>query len=438
MSFLKEQVSRVSEIKAHLANYFNLNSENIEKVKQNSLKSSISLSKSSNSHSEKSQKSSKSSHSKAHSKSSKSSHSSSSHKSSSRGSDASYFAILERRKTADHAKLIADQEEERANRKLKILEKTLELEKEKIESEIVEARNKAVLAEFETRYDDVSQFSENEYDCESKLRTRKFSFEEKSIEKNSLDLIKPYLKPSYIHPNSGTITLNKNKNTNIQNIDIITSSNNNNNLTYNEHIINENNNNFNLIQGTKLSDNNIIQPIKSNPVQLINIQPVSYNNKQSIPYNNKIQTISNNENQSISENNNEQNLIEVHNQDSKNDSADTPILNSNHHNQSVTMPADKHSPLSKNSSTTDTSQTLFVKKNPVDKFIDDLVEGVETSFKTESASMNLQLALQQEYEMRHLPAIELIRFDGSPEKWPEFIDSFYQNIHSKITFSNNS
>ena len=43
--------------------------------------------------------------------------------------------------------------QEHANRKLEILEKTLELEKEKLENEEIEARNKAILAEFETRYD---------------------------------------------------------------------------------------------------------------------------------------------------------------------------------------------------------------------------------------------------------------------------------------------
>ena len=66
---------------------------------------------------------------------------------------------MERRKTADHAKLIAYQEEVHAKRKLKILEKTLELEIEKLENENIEARNKAILAEFETRYGGVSQFS---------------------------------------------------------------------------------------------------------------------------------------------------------------------------------------------------------------------------------------------------------------------------------------
>ena len=85
--------------------------------------------------SEKSQKSSKSSH----SKSSKSSQSSSSHKSNSNITKASCFTILERRKTGDHAKLIANQEEERAYRKFKILEKALEFEKEKLENEKIEA-----------------------------------------------------------------------------------------------------------------------------------------------------------------------------------------------------------------------------------------------------------------------------------------------------------
>ena len=114
LSFLKEQILWVSDIKANLENYFNLNSQNIGKIEQNFLKSSSSLSKSSKGPSEKSQESSTSSHSKSHSKSSKSSHSSSSHKLNSKGTEASYFAILERRKTVDHAKLIADQEEERA------------------------------------------------------------------------------------------------------------------------------------------------------------------------------------------------------------------------------------------------------------------------------------------------------------------------------------
>ena len=192
-----------------------------------------------------------------------------------KGAEASYFAILERRKTADHAKLIADQEKERANRKLKILEKTLELEKEKLGKEKSETRNKAILAEFEARYDDVSQFSENEYECESKSQTRKFSPGEKSIENNSFNLLESYLK-SNVYPSKDTMTSNHdNMNTDKQNIDIITALNNNNNLTINEHTINQNRNtnskhNFNLIHDTELVDNIINQPVVTpNPNQLI-------------------------------------------------------------------------------------------------------------------------------------------------------------------------
>ena len=141
LSFLNEQILRVSHIKAHLVNYFNSNSENIGKNKQSFPKSSSSLSKSSKGQSEKSHKSSISSH----SESSKSRHYSSSHKSNSKGTEASNFAILDRRKTSDHAKLIADQEGKRANRKLKILKKTSELEKEKLENEKIKTQNKVIL-----------------------------------------------------------------------------------------------------------------------------------------------------------------------------------------------------------------------------------------------------------------------------------------------------
>ena len=49
----------------------------------------------------------------------------------------------------------------------------------------------------------------------------------------------------------------------------------------------------------------------------------------------------------------------------------------------------------------------------------------------------MQLALKQEYEARHLPTMELMRFNGNPVLWPEFIDNFYQNVHSKMIFSDN-
>ena len=49
----------------------------------------------------------------------------------------------------------------------------------------------------------------------------------------------------------------------------------------------------------------------------------------------------------------------------------------------------------------------------------------------------MQLPLKQEYKVRHLPAMELMCFKGNPILWSEFIGNFYQNIHVKMTFSDN-
>ena len=85
----------------------------------------------------------------------------------------------------------------------------------------------------------------------------------------------------------------------------------------------------------------------------------------------------------------------------------------------------------------DTFQNSFPKRNPIHNFIDDLIEGEEFSIKIKTISMDMQLALKLEYEARHLPAIELMRFNWNPVFWPEFIDNFYQNVHSKMKFSDN-
>ena len=33
--------------------------------------------------------------------------------------------------------------------------------------------------------------------------------------------------------------------------------------------------------------------------------------------------------------------------------------------------------------------------------------------------------------------MELMHFNGNPEVWPQLIDNFYQNVHSKMTFLDN-
>ena len=78
----------------------------------------------------------------------------SSSKSSSSSSRHTYLSILERRKTAEQANLLAIQAEERSKRKLKFLEKSFELEKEKLLDQVIEARNKAALVELERKHDE--------------------------------------------------------------------------------------------------------------------------------------------------------------------------------------------------------------------------------------------------------------------------------------------
>ena len=74
----------------------------------------------------------------------------------------------------------------------------------------------------------------------------------------------------------------------------------------------------------------------------------------------------------------------------------------------------------------------------IDRFIDELVEGEESSFASQTrTSVNLTLALQQEVDSNNLPPISLIRFNGNPSKWPAFIENSFTRIHLKQTFDNN-
>ena len=60
-------------------------------------------------------------------------------------------------------------------------------------------------------------------------------------------------------------------------------------------------------------------------------------------------------------------------------------------------------------------------REPVDKFNDHLIDGIE----------------KQGCKCRQLPLIELRRFRGNPSEWPEFISSFRRKIHEKVSFENN-
>ena len=76
----------------------------------------------------------------------------------------------------------------------------------------------------------------------------------------------------------------------------------------------------------------------------------------------------------------------------------------------------------------------------IDSFIDELAEGEESSFTSQTRTIvNLTLALQQDVDLHNLSSIPLIRFDGNPSKWPEFVENFFtRRVHSKQTFDDNT
>ena len=43
--------------------------------------------------------------------------------------------------------------------------------------------------------------------------------------------------------------------------------------------------------------------------------------------------------------------------------------------------------------------------------------------------------LERDLESRNLPPMELLRFNGNPSHWPEFIQRFKERVHMKRTFS---
>ena len=77
------------------------------------------------------------------------------------------------------------------------------------------------------------------------------------------------------------------------------------------------------------------------------------------------------------------------------------------------------------------------KKKPIDSFIDKLVEYQETFIPSEVNFLSGQKVLQWEFESLNLPPIELKRFNGDPEQWPEFTDNFYSRVHRMASLGDN-
>ena len=82
----------------------------------------------------------------------------------------------------------------------------------------------------------------------------------------------------------------------------------------------------------------------------------------------------------------------------------------------------------------DKSQDITARE-PVDKFIDDLLEGIETSLLKSNLNLNNDFAWKQEYECHQLLPIELRWFGGNPSEWPEFVSNFRNRIHEKVSFN---
>ena len=234
---------------------------------------------------------------------------------------ASYLAIYKRRKTAEQANLYVKQAQERSQRKLKLLEKSFELEKQRIVNEVMKVENKAALANLETDFDGVllSQTSNapikvNE-DCSNKYHLHdKISVTQNQVNNNNIK--KHNLNETY-HMNNLTDYINQNKN---------------------------------------LTEINSALPDK------IDFSPKH-----------------------------------------------------NHHH--------RHSLLQNN--------------EPIDKFIDELIERKERKIPSSELPSRLHFTIEQEYESHNLPPTDLHIFDGDASKWQQFTEDFYRRVHRKITFDDN-
>ena len=69
-----------------------------------------------------------------------------------------------------------------------------------------------------------------------------------------------------------------------------------------------------------------------------------------------------------------------------------------------------------------------LKKEPIDSFIEKLVEYQKTTLPSDNMHLSAQEVLQREFESRNLPTMELRRFNGNPAHWPQFIENFYNRI----------
>ena len=86
-------------------------------------------------------------------------------------SETSYLSVNERRKTPEHAELIVQQAEECTTRKLDLLERSFEVEKQKTLDKKLEAKNNADLAALDSNIDELNR-SKFENNCEKEKKKK--------------------------------------------------------------------------------------------------------------------------------------------------------------------------------------------------------------------------------------------------------------------------
>ena len=75
------------------------------------------------------------------------------------------------------------------------------------------------------------------------------------------------------------------------------------------------------------------------------------------------------------------------------------------------------------------SATKF--REPIDSFVDCLVEGQETRISEFEKDLDAKTALKLEFKSRHLRSVPLSRFNVDASHWPEFIECFYTRVRCK-------
>ena len=79
--------------------------------------------------------------------------------------------------------------------------------------------------------------------------------------------------------------------------------------------------------------------------------------------------------------------------------------------------------------------TIIFCKEPIDAFIDNVIERKESIIQDINKLIPTSLILQRDFETRDMPAINLMRFGGVSKQWPNFIQNFKHRVHSKKSFS---